>query len=238
LAAWLARHQDAPLRGGSHAGRGALSPKLRIARSKSAMARRSKADAQCNRDSIRIIRRLGDGHVRLRWPQTSNPPASRVADCTALGYATDWQEAAVTPLIPGYVPLKSEAESEFPSGTIQQGHHRIGSMRIGTFSPKGFPELCHEALRSLSIDPGAAPVRWTVYRLRFLISSPSILHPKRSLPPQAAEALGGFFLQCAENRPRIKLQALRSRPTPGVGISANPTLRRFCIRDHAASLAA
>ena len=62
---------------------------------------------------------------------------------------------------------------------------------------------------------GDDPVRWTVYRLRFLISSPSILHPKRSLPPQAAEAPGGFFLQSAENRPRIKLQAPRSRSTPG-----------------------
>jgi hypothetical protein len=31
---------------------------------------------------------------------------------------------------------------------------------------------------------GAAPVRWTVYRLRFLISSPSMLHPKRGLPVQ------------------------------------------------------
>jgi len=72
---------------------------------------------------------------------------------------------------------------------------------------------------------GAAPVRWTVYRLRFLISSPSILHPKRSLPPQAAEAPGGFFLQSAKNRLRIKLQAPRSRPTPGVGIPVNCTLR-------------
>jgi hypothetical protein len=62
---------------------------------------------------------------------------------------------------------------------------------------------------------GTAPVRWTVYRLRFLISSPSILHPKRSLPPQAAEA-PGFFLQFAENRSRIKLQAPRSRSTPGL----------------------
>jgi hypothetical protein len=85
---------------------------------------------------------------------------------------------------------------------------------------------------------GAAPVRWTVYRLRFLISSPSILHPKRSLPPQAAEALGAFFLQSAKNQPRIKLKAPRSRSTPGIGIPAIFALRRFCIHDHAASLAA
>jgi len=37
---------------------------------------------------------------------------------------------------------------------------------------------------------GAAPLRWTVSRLLSLILSPSILHPRRSLPPQAAEDLG------------------------------------------------
>jgi hypothetical protein len=109
----------------------------------------SDADARAIFD--RIVRRLGDGHVRLRWSQTSNPPTTRVADCTALGDATDWQEAAVTPLIPGYVPLRSAAQTEFASGTIQQGHYKIGFIRIGTFSPKGLPELCNEALRALSI---------------------------------------------------------------------------------------
>jgi hypothetical protein len=85
---------------------------------------------------------------------------------------------------------------------------------------------------------GADPVRWTVYRLRFLIASSSILYLNGSLPPQAAEAPGGFFLQSAKNRPRIKLQVPRSRSTPGVGTRINFTLRGFGIRDHAASLAA
>ena len=85
---------------------------------------------------------------------------------------------------------------------------------------------------------GAAPLRWTVSRLLSLILSPSILHPKRSLPPQAAEALSGFFLRFAENRLCIKLQERRSQSTPGVGIPGNPILRRLRIPDHAASLAA
>ncbi len=75
---------------------------------------------------------------------------------------------------------------------------------------------------------GPAPLR-----LLSLILSPSILHPRRSLPPQAAEALGGFFLQPVENRLHMKLQERRSRSTPGVGIPANSTLQRFCI--HATS---
>jgi hypothetical protein len=39
---------------------------------------------------------------------------------------------------------------------------------------------------------GPAPFRWTVYRPSFLISYSSMLHPKLSLPPQAAEAPGSF----------------------------------------------
>jgi hypothetical protein len=85
---------------------------------------------------------------------------------------------------------------------------------------------------------GPAPLRWTVSRLLSLIFSPSILHPTRSLPPQAAAAPGGFFLRSAENRLRIKVQERRSRSTPGVDIPANSTLQRFCVHDHAASLAA
>jgi len=79
----------------------------------------------------------------------------------------------------------------------------------------------NSGLMQQPIEYGAAPVWWTVYRLRFLISSPSILHPKRSLPPQAAEAPGGSFLQSAKIRPRIKLQVPRSRSTPGLGMPAN-----------------
>ena len=47
-------------------------------------------------------------------------------------------------------------------------------------------------LTTFIVFPGAAPVRWTVSRLRFLLSSPSILHPSRGLPPQTAEALAIF----------------------------------------------
>jgi enoyl-CoA hydratase len=66
----------------------------------------------------------------------------------------------------------------------------------------------------------------------------NLIPTARSAAGGAAEAPGGFFLQSAENRPRIKLQAPRSRSIPGLGIPGNSVLRGLSIRDHAASLAA
>jgi hypothetical protein len=45
------------------------------------------------------------------------------------------------------------------------------------------------ARREVARHDGPAPFRWTVYRLSFLTSSSCTLHSKRSLPPQAADAL-------------------------------------------------
>jgi hypothetical protein len=85
----------------------------------------------------------------------------------------------------------------------------------------------HIASRCRDLALEAAPVRWTVYRLRFVISSPSILHPKRSLPPQAAEALGGFFSSV-----RRKLTAYKA---PGAEISPDPW-RWYLRKSHAATV--
>ncbi len=49
---------------------------------------------------------------------------------------------------------------------------------------------------------------------------------------------GDFLIEYAKNRPRIKLQEPRSRSTPGGAIPGISMRRRFCIRDHAASLRA
>ena len=86
-------------------------------------------------------------------------------------------------------------------------HRRISGVKELTF-------VLTFVVTKVELDNGAAPVRWTVYRLRFLISSPSILHPKRSLPPQAAEIPGGFFLQSAQKSTAYK--------GPGAEISLDP----------------
>ncbi len=73
---------------------------------------------------------------------------------------------------------------------------------------------------------GAAPIRWTDYRLRLLIASPSILHPQRSLPPQAVEAPSGFYAV------RQKSCAYKA---PGAEISIDPW-RWYPRRFHAETI--
>ena len=102
-----------------------------------------------------LARRLGDGHVRFRWPigqPTGNTPS---ANCTALGYDPRMQGTPVASLGPGYAPLRDAPAPEFPAGLVEVGGHTIGVVRIGLFSPRGYPDLCAAALAALAIAPGS-----------------------------------------------------------------------------------
>lgn len=114
----------------------------------------SAADAQAAFD--RLARRLGDGHVRFRWP---NPgaPAHTVpvqADCKALGYDPNMQGAPLATLLPGFTALGGA--SVFPAGVAQVAGHKLGILKIGVFAPQGYPELCEAALAALAIEPGSS----------------------------------------------------------------------------------
>jgi hypothetical protein len=57
--------------------------------------------------------------------------------------------------LPGYVALESPRASagrEFPAGIIDAPGRRLGILRVGILTPKGFPELCDEALSALGIS--------------------------------------------------------------------------------------
>ena len=114
----------------------------------------SAADAQAAFD--RLARRLGDGHVRFRWP---NPgaPAHTVpvqANCKALGYDPNMQGAPLATLLPGFTALGGA--SVFPAGVAQVAGHKLGILKIGVFAPQGYPELCEAALAALAIEPGSS----------------------------------------------------------------------------------
>jgi hypothetical protein len=68
--------------------------------------------------------------------------------------------------------------------------HDLNIESICANSPAAGPENDKIAGQHVT---GAAPVRWTVSRLRFLISSPSILHPKRGLPPAGGRSSERVF---------------------------------------------
>lgn len=104
----------------------------------------------------RLTRTLGDGHVRVRWPGAVPTPQAQSGVCQMLGYDSEMSGRTLGPHIPGYHPLPDNIAAEFPTGFIQSAGQRVGVIRIGLFSPQGFPALCASLLESLSIGANDA----------------------------------------------------------------------------------
>ncbi len=116
--------------------------------------RESRDDAEARRALDRLIERFDDGHVALRWPSpvallpvgapnvAPAPKASPAKFCVARGY----DKAQVTPgtaaSLPGYRAV--DGEVPFRSGILRVGNRNIGVLRIGVFSPQGYPSLCEQ----------------------------------------------------------------------------------------------
>lgn len=95
----------------------------------------------------RSLRAIGDGHLRVRWPTpaagvSASAPGMQSDVCRSLGYDTMMRGQALGPYIPGYRPLPDNVAPEFPAGVLSSGPTKIGVIRIGLFSPQGYPELC------------------------------------------------------------------------------------------------
>jgi len=100
-----------------------------------------------------LIRRLGDGHVEIAWPQHTAPNAASVSGqdiCKEAGYDAAKLGAPLAALMTGYTQIRS---GSFPAGTVQIGSRRIGILKIALFSPDGMPELCRAALAALKVAP-------------------------------------------------------------------------------------
>lgn len=116
------------------------------ARSRILMAH-SEADARAAFD--RLVRKIGDGHVDVRWaaPQKKSASGDR---CKALGYDPAMFGGPLVSLATGYRPLP--APPEFPSGLLDVNGRKVGVLKIGLFFSKGTPDLCRDALAALHID--------------------------------------------------------------------------------------
>ena len=96
---------------------------------------------------------FGDGHVRFDWPRTNTGTGVHTADCGALGFYAGMQGVPTAALIQGYVPLETAQPNVFPAGLIHSGHRIVGVLKIGVFTPDGYPELCEAAETALRIQP-------------------------------------------------------------------------------------
>jgi len=102
-----------------------------------------------------LVRRIGDGHIDIEWPQPSTPNATAPSAhdvCADAGYDASKFGAPLAARMPGYAAIKS---ASFPAGMIAAGGKRIGILKLGLFSAEGMPPLCHAALATLKIASDA-----------------------------------------------------------------------------------
>jgi hypothetical protein len=117
----------------------------------------AKDDAEARAAFDTLARKLGDGHVRFKWPgQSSAGKKSAASPCEALGYDAAMVAKPLAAFMPGYSPLGDALAPEFPAGLIEAAGRRVGVVKIGLFSPGGFPDLCAAALLTLQIPKRAS----------------------------------------------------------------------------------
>jgi hypothetical protein len=114
--------------------------------------REAGSDAEARAVLDQFIRRIGDGHVNLRWPRpTGATSASEPADiCSRLGFDARQSSPGLGPLLRGFQRIGRENDL-FPAGIINVEGSRVGVLRISVFHPSGTPHLCTSALAELKL---------------------------------------------------------------------------------------
>jgi hypothetical protein len=119
--------------------------------------RRARSEAQAMSVFDRLVRKVGDGHVDIDWPEPKAPktaqasaPAAAPDLCSKLGYDARQNGSGTAQALAGYVPLPSSG-NPLGAGTVITGGTKLGVIRIGVFQPQGYPELCRSAVRELAI---------------------------------------------------------------------------------------
>jgi hypothetical protein len=122
--------------------------------------RQGSNDADARRALDSLIERFNDGHVVLHWPSTAsaeNPADHEMASssarpntietfCAARGYDAEQVTVGTAASLPGYQPIDSGGS--FAAGTVQVGDYKVGVVRLGVFSPQGYPTFCRRAVTS------------------------------------------------------------------------------------------
>jgi hypothetical protein len=122
--------------------------------------RLNQAQSQAQAMSVfnRLVLKVGDGHVDIRWPEPK-APATRAATgapapapdlCGTIGYDQRQNTPGTAHGLSGYAELPS-AGNPFKAGTIAVAGRKLGVLRIGVFQPQGFPALCRDAVQALKV---------------------------------------------------------------------------------------
>ena len=117
--------------------------------------RTGQGDGDARRALDRLVERVRDGHVALRWPvadrdgneRSGGPdprPTTVAAFCVARGYDAGQVTAGTAAAMPGYRAVDND--TPFATGMVEAGGAKVGVLRIGVFSPQGYPRLCEWAV--------------------------------------------------------------------------------------------
>jgi Peptidase family S41 len=118
------------------------------------------SDDDARRALDALIKRFNDGHLELEWPRPKTdapsgsssllpPPPTSVAEfCAARGFDARQVSIGTAAAMRGYV---SSLGGEFATGSVRVGRYQVGILRIGVFSPLGYPNLCIQAVASAKV---------------------------------------------------------------------------------------
>lgn len=114
------------------------------------------SDGEARRAFERLFERFHDGHVAVRWPAPAparaEAPSRPASLCQRMGYNAAYLRGGTARHLAGY---RSLSDDIFPTGMLDVGGTRVGVIRVGIFMPQGYPALCEQAARDLSIAEGA-----------------------------------------------------------------------------------
>lgn len=121
--------------------------------------RQSSDDADARRAMDSLVERFNDGHLLLRWPAGASrsvevgsartlsvaaSPMTVATFCAAKGYDAGQVTQGTAASLPGYHAI--DTGGPFSAGLIEANGKKIGSVRLGVFSPQGYPALCQQAV--------------------------------------------------------------------------------------------
>jgi Peptidase family S41 len=102
---------------------------------------------------------FGDGHLEIEWfgADVSASDSKPEADiCERLGYRPRGKPGIDYSLLTQLSPVPSAEARLFPGGILKAGGRTFGLIRIGVFTEKGFPDVCHQAVQHIGLSANGA----------------------------------------------------------------------------------
>src|SRR5579885_813381 len=115
------------------------------------------ADDTAARTAIEdFLNAMGDGHLEIDWPE-SDQQSTPAGLCARLGFRARKLSAGLAfQNLRSFENVASPAQRYFPVGTLRlPDGSRVGTIRIGVFSSKWYPELCDAAIARLHLSQDA-----------------------------------------------------------------------------------